>query len=125
MTRARKLTPTDHGEHRHRWAGLIQDIHGAVAGDDRAKRDRVWERAGAAMTCWTLPAPYPAGLVARLMAQAALTWSRQTDPQIIAAITPVMMQIVGLCDEQLTHAAEAAPSATATGTVGRLPYADA
>lgn len=129
MKRARTPAPTDYSEHRHRWTGLIADIHAAVADDDRSKRDRVWERAGAALNCWTMPAAYPRGMVSRMMAQAALTWSRQTDPEARAAVTPVLMQCVGLCDELLASTPASAPITpqppSVEATPRRLPYADA
>lgn len=126
MTRARPVSPPDYREHRHRWAGLVSDIHAAVAADDHAGRERVWDRAGAALNCWTLPVAYPRGMVARTMAQAALTWSRQTDPAFRAQLTPLLIQTVGLCDELLAAAeAEGAPVAQDEPSARRLPYADA
>lgn len=127
--------PTNHAEHRDRWAGLVQDIHHAVESDAPAALSAVAERALAAESCWTMVAPFPRGLVCRVMTRLAYVWARQADPDGRAALAPLLMASVGLVDQLMAETEEAAsapsmPAAGAampesvTGSVSgaRLPY---
>lgn len=128
--------PTNHAEHRDRWAGLVQDIHHAVASDAAPALSAVAERALAAESCWTMIAPFPRGLVCRVMTRLAYAWARQADAPARAALAPLLMASVGLVDQLLAETAEAAPapsmppagaiaaeSVTSSVAIGaRLPY---
>lgn len=132
MTRKKVAgSPPNYAEHRGRWSGLIHDIHHAVASGDASSLNSLASRANAAETCWTMVAPYPRGLMCRVMARTAYAWSRQTDPETRAKLTPLMMDAVALVDGLLAETATAPvaplPGVTPTGEPvgGRLPYADA
>lgn len=124
--------PANHAEHRDRWTGLIHDIHHAVASEASAALASVAERALAAESCWTMVAPFPRGLVCRVMTRTAYAWSRQSDPAARAALAPLLMASVGLVDQLLaetepsTASAPILAGATTDGAAAapppRLPY---
>lgn len=137
MTRKKvAVTPPNYAEHRDRWAGLIGDVHHAVASGDPAALNSLASRANAAECMWTMAAPYPRGLVCRVLARTAYAWSRQSGAEARAALTPLLMASVGLVDALLAEMAgpveaamraedaaaafpEGVPSAAA-----RLPYSE-
>lgn len=125
--------PTNYAEHRDRWSGLIHDIHHAVASEAATALSSIAERALAAESCWTMIAPFPRGLVCRVMTRAAYVWARQTDPGARAALTPLLMASVGMVDQLMAETAgeATAPPTPAEATeppaprpVPRLPYAE-
>ena len=126
MKRASEAPPPDYRVDRSRWAQLVELAHAAAASDALADLKLLSERAMAAETGWTNLAPYPQGLLCRVLARTAWAYGRQIDPAVRAQMAPMLIGAAGMVDElhQQTATADTPPT-VAPSSAARLPYADA
>ena len=127
MTRRPLHQPTDHARDRPRWRDLVRAAHAAVEVDGVDQRAALAAMALKARQMWTLPAPYPRGLIANPLWSLALLYGRQTEAAARAEVAPLLLAVAGMMDELLAQVggAEAAPvEALASAPSGRLPYRD-
>lgn len=121
----------DYREHRRRWADLIALAHQAAASQALGDLKTLSERALDGENIWTPLAPFPEGLIGRVLTRVAYAYGRQVDAARRAELAPMLMSAAGMVDallertreatipEVLRAAAEAQPEAQR-----RLPYAD-
>ena len=126
----KRLAPApDYRADRSRWAMLVQLSHAATASNAPADLKALADRALAAETSWESLAPYPRGLVCRVLCRTAWAYSRQTDDTLRAQLAPLLIASAGMVDELYAATAEAAPAplaptATTPERVYRAPHAD-
>ena len=133
MKRRPEQPPVDYAVDRNKWAGLVELVHVAAASDTPADLKALSDRALAAETCWTMLAPFPEGLVCRVLSRLAWAYGRQADPALRAQIAPLLIPAAGLVDGLFQRTANApapepepaAAPAPARAEAPRLPYADA
>lgn len=132
MKRARPAPPpVDYRTDRNKWAGLVALTHAAVSSGSAADLKALAERALAAETCWTMLAPFPSGLVCRVLSRLAWAYARQGDEGLAAQLAPMLVASAGLVDELFQRTdlpppdAVSAPVAAPAPGALRLPYADA
>lgn len=128
--RAAEQPLVDHRADRNKWADLVGLAHAAAASDTAVALKALSERALAAETCWTMLAPFPRGLVCRVLSRLAWAYGRQSDADLRAQMKPLLIASAGMVDElfQQTAAQPSEPSAAPAETqpvARRLPYADA
>ena len=68
-------------------------------------------------------APFPRGLVCRVMTRLAYAWARQADAPGRAALAPLLMASVGLVDQLMAATAEAAAAQTMPAAGAAMPDA--
>lgn len=133
MKRAAEKPAADYRADRNKWSSLVELAHAAAASDVPADLKTLSERALASETCWQMLAPFPRGLVCRILSRTAWAFGRQPDAALRAQLSPLLIASAGLVDELFQQtasdpSAEAAPAAPVVGAAPvaqRLPYADA
>ena len=128
MKRPAPRPSVDYRTDRNRWADLVALAHKAASTGAPADLKALSEKALTGESGWTMLAPYPRGLVCRVLTRTAWAYGRQVDPAMRAQLAPLMIASAGLVDELFQQTADtvavipALPVATSTQ---RLPYADA
>lgn len=130
MKRSADLPAVDHRADRNKWADLVGLSHAAAASDAAAALKALSDRALAAETCWTMLAPFPRGLVCRVLSRLAWAYGRQADAALRGQMKPLLIASAGMVDElfQQTAAQPSEPPSSLADTQApalRLPYADA
>lgn len=129
MKRPAPRPSVDYRTDRNRWADLVALAHKAASSGAPADLKALSDRALTGENGWTMLAPYPRGLVCRVLTRAAWAYGRQIDPAMRAQLAPLMIASASLVDElyqQTAEAVTAAPVAMpAAAPAQRLPYADA
>ena len=130
MKRRAVQPAVDHRVDRNKWADLVGLSHAAAASDASADLKALSDRALSAETCWTMLAPFPHGLVCRVLSRMAWAYGRQSDAELRAQMKPLLIASAGMVDELFQQTAAAPsepplPSAEAQPVARRLPYADA
>lgn len=128
MKRAAPSPSVDYRADRNRWADLVALAHRAASSGSPADLKALSDKALTGENGWTMLAPYPRGLVCRVLTRAAWAYGRQIDPAMRAQLAPLMIASAGLVDElhqQTADVVSAAPAAMPAATALRLPYADA
>lgn len=133
MKRAAERPVADYRADRNKWSDLVQLAHAAAASDAPADLKTLSDRALASETCWQMLAPFPRGLVCRILSRTAWAYGRQPDAGPRAQLAPLLIASAGLVDELFQQtavdpSADAAPTAPvvdAAPVAQRLPYADA
>lgn len=129
MKRGAPSPCVDYRADRSRWADLVVLAHRAASSGSPADLKALSDKALTGENGWTMLAPYPRGLVCRVLTRAAWAYGRQIDPAMRAQLAPLMITSAGLVDElyqQTADAVTAAPAGMPAATPAqRLPYADA
>lgn len=128
MKRSPPPPAADYRADRSKWAGLVALSHKAVSTNAPADLKALSELALTGETCWTMLAPFPRGLVCRILSRTAWAYGRQIDPAMRAQLAPLMIASAGLVDElhqQTADTVAVAPAMPVATSTQRLPYADA
>ncbi|MBN8263120.1 MAG: hypothetical protein J0M21_00525 [Xanthomonadales bacterium] len=80
MKRRTERPAPDYREHRHRWTDLIALTHQAIASQAPADLKTLGEKALDGENIWTPIAPFPGGLMGRVLTRLAYAYARQVDP---------------------------------------------
>lgn len=127
MKRSASLPAVDYRADRSRWGDLIALAHKAASSGAAADLKALSDKALNADSCWTMLAPFPRGLVCRVLTRTAWAYGRQVDTAARAQLAPLLISAAGLVDQlyQQTTDVPAAKSRTVAAADARLPYADA
>lgn len=127
MKRTTSLPAVDYRADRNRWGDLIALAHKAASTGTPADLKALSDKALNADSCWTMLAPFPRGLVCRVLTRTAWAYGRQVDTAVRAQLAPMLITAAGLVDELHQQTADAAvpTSPPVAAADARLPYADA
>lgn len=122
----------DYGHDRARWADLIRAVHATAEAPSDPVLRALADLAGSARNTWLPFAAYPDGLIAPLLATAALAYARHPEGERRQRLGVLMIEAAGMADEALAATAPAAAMAriapgaglAVRGVAVRAPYAD-
>lgn len=116
-----------------RWAALVALTHTAVEAPSATHLAALGERALTAERGWTALAPFPRGLVCRVLSRMAWAYASQSDAVLRARLAPLLLAAAGMVDELVQQEAPTSGAAPAGPEAGpgmgavdqpapRLPY---